>query len=489
MSALSLATLVLAGTEVALESDALQEVVPLPERLAPVPQAPAWSLGSFVLRGAPVPVIDFAQLLGLGGDQAPARRLVAIVAREGQVFGFAVDGVGQVLGVAAADCHSVTRSHGGLVPRMFARDGGEAVYVLDLDAVFALENLLQVQQGAAAGSGEPATARAAGGEVRALALGCGELRVALALSVVHEITRRGTVIEPAIGAHAYVGHVDWRGRRLALLDPAALVGRPRSVGSEGLVVVVELGCGWLALAADEALGIVACDETRRRTATDSDRIHNHVAALLEDEALGPLLLLDHAQLAANDAVAAYAALAQGTAVRAKAVNGADAAGAGEAWTRFAYMHFTAAGKLSAAVEDIDAVTAYPSDTMPCPVGGPFQARFVHGGRTVMLADLRALLWRGTPTTAEAGRVLIVTADDGAVGFVVDSVEAIAYIEAPAASYHEHRAGPRSDGDGLVGCKRLVRVGVGAQQQFLSVVRLRDLAAMLLAEPSRVQAAG
>lgn len=113
MTAVSLATLVLAGTEVALESDALQEVLLLPERLAPAPQAPAWSLGSFVLRGAPLPVIDFAQLLDLGGgDQASAPRVVGIVARDGELFGFAIDAGGHVLRVAATDCHRVTQSHG-----------------------------------------------------------------------------------------------------------------------------------------------------------------------------------------------------------------------------------------------------------------------------------------------------------------------------------------------------------------------------------------
>lgn len=246
--------------------------------------------------------------------------------------------------------------------------------------------------------------------------------------------------------------------------------------------MVELDCGWLALAVDEALGIVACDDNRRLAAAASGRAANHVAALIKDNALGQLLLLDHAQLAANAAVGAYAALAQGT-----AAPGTDASTGKAAWTRFAYMHFTAAGKLSVAVDDIDAVTTYPQDAMPCPAGGPFQARFVHGGRTVMLADLRVLLWRGI--AAAADRVLILTVDAGSVGVAVDSVEAVAYIEVPAPSYHEHRAGRRSDGDGLVGCKRLVRLGVGAQQQFLSVIRLPDLAAMLLAEPSRVQAEG
>ncbi|KEZ76442.1 chemotaxis protein CheW [Salinisphaera hydrothermalis] len=490
MTTVSLATLVLADTEVAFESNALQEVVPLPEQLAPAPQAPAWSLGSFVLRGVPVPVVDFAQLLGLGGDRPSARRLVAIVARDNELFGFAVDAVGHVLRVAVADCHSVTQSHGGLVPRMFARDDGEAVYVLDLDAVFALDNLLRVRPARAGGNDGPKTralAREASGATRALAVRCGELRVALALSVVHEIIPRGTVIKPAIGARAYAGHVDWRGRRLALLDLAALVGRPRPSADAALILVVELDCGWLALVVDEALGIVACDETRRLAAAASDRAENHVAALIEDAALGQLLLLDHAQLAADTEIGAYAALAQGTPARAKASAGDDAGAEEVAWTRFAYMHFTAAGRLSVAVDDIDAVTAYPQDTMPCPAGGPFQARFVHGGRTVMLADLRALLWRGTAVAAE--RVLIVTVDAGSVGFAVDSVEAIAYIEAPAASYHEHHAGPRPDGDGLPSCKRLVRLGAAARQQFLSVLRLRDLAAMLLAEPSRLSAAG
>lgn len=50
--------------------------------------------------------------------------------------------------------------------------------------------------------------------------------MALALSVVHEITRRGTVIKPAIGAPPTSVMSTGGAGGLALLDLAALVGRP-----------------------------------------------------------------------------------------------------------------------------------------------------------------------------------------------------------------------------------------------------------------------
>lgn len=117
-----------------------REVTPLPS-LTPVPLAPPILLGIGNLRGAPLPVIDPAPLLGLAAEPWAPPRLVHVTAGDGMTAGLAIDEVAGFEPWPAAEplpldpgepdaLRSVTR---GSLPFR-----GGRVLVLDLPAVLRL---------------------------------------------------------------------------------------------------------------------------------------------------------------------------------------------------------------------------------------------------------------------------------------------------------------------------------------------------------------
>lgn len=482
MTTLSLATLEIAGSEIALPASVVREVVSAPERLVPVPRGPHWSLGSFVLRGTPIPVIDMAGLLSLPATSdepsSPAARLIAIVSYRGALFGFVVAHVHDVVSIDVADCHATTRGRHGLIASMFVRADERPVYLIDPDALFALDELLTVQGEPEAGRRTQGAPRSGDTSGQATIVRVGETRFAISMTVIREIVMLNTIEAPALVVPAYRGHVSWRGRRLALLDPAALFGVPAAAdGTEAsqarFMVVLTLPCGEIALAVDEVAGPVTDSPANRVALAESERSEQHIAALLADVGFGHGFWVDHASLGADERVANYAALAS-------RVADASAAKAAVEWARFAYLHFDAGGKLSVPIEDIDAVAEYPREPLPGDRHGLFVGRFVHEGHSVALVNLRRLLGR----EPRAGRrVLIVGSERGQVGFVVDDIERIDYIDAPTDSHVERQRGASPlIASAAQGCTSLVSIGEGSRQRFLAAIRLRRLAERLLRLP-------
>ena len=485
MTMLGLAILEIAASEIALPSEAVREVVHAPAHLAPVPRAPDWSLGSFVLREMPIPVIDLACLLSLrttAEANARAGRLIAVVAQRGALFGFAVDHVHDVISIAAADCHRTTRTDNALVPLMFVRAGGNPVYILDLNELFAIDDLMTVWCDAGVAASVRAVRHETERPQQAIVVQIADMRFAIAIAAVREIRTLDAITPPALAAPAYLGHVVWREQSLALLDPTALLGAPtpRAPSKARFMLVLSLACGEIAFAVDEVAGSVTdCPDTRV-TLGEAERQGEHMAAVLADSGSGRGYWVDHESLGADERIVNYAALAS----RPIRSRGAQAA---VAWQRFAYMHFDAGGRLSAAIEDIDAVAEYPPELLPGDRQGLFEGRFVHDGHSVMLVDLGRLLGR---ESRRGRRVLIVGCSQGRIGFSVDHVERIDYIDAPAASHVERPRGASTlISSTAQGCTSLVSLGEGSAQCFLAVVRLRRLADRLLdPAPARAQLA-
>lgn len=64
-----------------------------------LPHAPPYILGVINLRGAVVPIVDFAARMGLKPTKPDARHVIVICVIENQTVGFLVDAVSDILGV------------------------------------------------------------------------------------------------------------------------------------------------------------------------------------------------------------------------------------------------------------------------------------------------------------------------------------------------------------------------------------------------------
>uniref|UniRef100_UPI0025852069 chemotaxis protein CheW n=1 Tax=uncultured Pseudomonas sp. TaxID=114707 RepID=UPI0025852069 len=172
--------------EVALSAQALERVVPWPERLAPHPSPVPWLLGLFELGGQPLPLVDGHRLLGLPAVEGERR--IAVIRQGGGRFGLAIDGVVDLLGLADDVIVRLQGAPGRLLGRVYLRpDSGRLVHLLDLDAVAALPGF---EVSADVPSTRQQVARGKEGERLYLLFECDGRRLCLDAAVVQELVDR-----------------------------------------------------------------------------------------------------------------------------------------------------------------------------------------------------------------------------------------------------------------------------------------------------------
>ncbi|MFC4167912.1 chemotaxis protein CheW [Teichococcus aestuarii] len=214
---------------VALEG--IQPCVPLTR----VPRAPEWLLGMASLRGAPVPVVSLARLLGR--EEAPPGRAARLVLlRGGTPLALSVEAV---LGLA----------------------DGEAP--LDLAALLARAVMPRAQQ-------EPVLAtpampvRAVAEDATLALLGCraGGQDFAVPLEAVETVLRLPPGFAPLLGlGAAALGVVPYRGQALPLLALDALLGRGVAAPGPGArILVLRQGMARAGLVVEAVRGILAVPE-------------------------------------------------------------------------------------------------------------------------------------------------------------------------------------------------------------------------------------
>jgi purine-binding chemotaxis protein CheW len=139
----------IAGSDIAITADALQEIVAWPAAIVPHPAAAENVLGMFNLRGRPIPLFDLRRSLGLPASQASER--VAILRVGTGRLGIAIDSVADVVRLEEARFSSMSpqsdRPH--LFAHMAIMDG-RLIYRLDLCALMALPAMFSVQDDQAA---------------------------------------------------------------------------------------------------------------------------------------------------------------------------------------------------------------------------------------------------------------------------------------------------------------------------------------------------
>lgn len=123
----------------AVEIARIREVVPAEQyRITPVPRTPAYLRGVTNLRGRVIPVMDLRLWLGLTARALEPDTRIAVAETAAGMVGMVVDGVSEVVRLAAADVESPAQA---LVDpaldaaRGVARVRGRVVTLLDLDRI------------------------------------------------------------------------------------------------------------------------------------------------------------------------------------------------------------------------------------------------------------------------------------------------------------------------------------------------------------------
>ncbi|HEV2673784.1 MAG TPA: chemotaxis protein CheW [Aliidongia sp.] len=228
-------------------------------RLTRVPHAPASLSGVANLRGAVIPVLSLAHLLG---QQAAGAATVARVILLDRMppLGLAVD---EVTAFAAIDHGATARGSGGA--RLFVDEAGSR-RLIDLDALLAHEFGSRPQRSAVATrtAGDAATpVRTAARDVGLLGFELAGQAYALPLEHVREVM---TLPPEIVGMprldDALLGVVAYRGGFLPLASLAALLGLPPSpLAAIGRVIVTRIGASIVGLVVDRLKSVMRAPES------------------------------------------------------------------------------------------------------------------------------------------------------------------------------------------------------------------------------------
>ncbi|CAO1660126.1 chemotaxis protein CheW [Salinicola sp. NYA28a] len=471
-------------SDIALDAAHLIEVVRLETPLSPRPLAPRWSLGTLLWRGSPVPAIDLGRLLELDPSTGPreAGELMAIIEYRGGRFGMRISHIRDLVSVDPEQLHTLKNAAGdadALTPQLLEHpDFDSAIYVLDLEALFALEGMVSVHVEADRQRTNAATVKEnTHSDRRWLVVDCDDTRLALDVGAVREVATCGPIDSPMIDLPAYLGNVTLRGATLPLFDPRALIGQPARQTPPSHLAVLDSDHGRVALAVDRVATLTGSDQPAPLPVSPSAGYAPAVSALVPAADEGKdALAIDHHELFGNLNVNALARL------HTRLDTEARQAREQREWQRFAFVHFRCGGDYVTTLDQLEAVDSAPTDYQKSShPAGPFLGAWRRQDRSVSLVDLRALL--GIDSSHPANHVLVVETGDGLVGFLVDYLRRIEYVEAPRESFTIRWRGDAIDGASpepspVKAAKRLISVGEGDKRQVMALLCLQTLAKRL-----------
>lgn len=408
--------------EVAIPGDHFQEVVPGPLPVAELPGAAPCIVGTALVRGEPLPVLDLARLLQPDAPPvAPGSLHVVLHSSHGRLAVLA-DAVVTVLPAVRSGYTELTGAASGpeAVFRRATVEDSRVIHVLEVDALVALPGVRTAVQAEPRSESEAV----AGEELTGwLFLRVGGLN--LAVDIWAAVGARK--VPPLQGANfddrLVLGFFRSGTHETALIDLLDLleVPKPANAGRPEEMLVIESGGRSLAFGISEVLSV------ERHPAGAIRPVSGHGLPRSElyrgtfvSRRHGQVLVLDHAALLAHPEVASLTAIPD-TTVRAVA---ATDPGEGERANHIVYR----AGKSTVAspIGQVEAVLPHPADLSALRRGdGPFLGYFTWRGEMVPLLDLGVYFGAALAETDRAeSRVLVVRTDSGLRGYLVQRVDSL-----------------------------------------------------------------
>ncbi|MEX6674536.1 chemotaxis protein CheW [Pseudomonas sp. W2Oct36] len=210
--ALAFGVVRLGGLEVAIDAQALEQVINWPARLQAHPLQGGALLGMFSLRGKALPLIELRSLLGEHDvSRHDPLEMVAIVNHQGRRLGIAVSGVSDVMKVEA---RNLCRLGGegtavALLPELVLVENERMIYRLDLDALCGLPQVLTAQS---RDVGDTVEVQDPSRELHHLLLfECEGKRYALDARAITELVDRPDMLPSKLGGDYCLGVVNRRG--------------------------------------------------------------------------------------------------------------------------------------------------------------------------------------------------------------------------------------------------------------------------------------
>ena len=459
----------LCGRDLAVPALLVREVVPRPVTLHPSFSGSGASIGSIMIRGTVIPVLDIRPNLGLAADSEGCddQKVIVVLRQGGELVGLLMD---SVLGLARVPVASVQqlRFHGGgehqLVTRSFPL-GDAVVGLLDPAAVFGLPDVPHAAEELREEADRTLDARR-----MVVLLNVADAEIALSADRVAGTVPNAVIRPSPFPGSEWVGVIDYLGREVPVVDDLALFGlsgRAKDTGSQPVLVMRMDDRHLIGLRIDGVRQIlqVGAGAVKPLPAALAARLSLFAGAVVGKDGRQSLLLSDDAMIR-SDALRMIGELSLKKTV---AVAAAATRSQRTALPRAAFLVFRAGTRLRATpLASVTQIIELPSDRTRLHVpGSAVQGIASYNDSPLALIDLGENGDAREIDPAQA-RVLVVRSEDAFTGFIVDRLETVA--RSVAQPNPEPDAGDRRT--------FFIEASVGGRSEAVTVCDLADEARRL-----------
>lgn len=473
--ALAFGVVELGELEVAIDAQALEQVINWPSRLQPHPLQGGALLGMFSLRGMALPLIELRSLLGEHDvSRHDPLEMVAIVNHQGRRLGIAVSGVSDVMKVEA---RNLCRLGGegtvvALLPELVLVENERMIYRLDLEALCGLPQVLTAHSRDVADTmqvQDPAR------ELHHLLLfECEGKRYAVDAKAITELVDRPDMLPSKLGGDYCLGVVNRRGVDVPALSLNRILGidcMATAQAQNQLLVLTSREGYRIGLAYDRMISIV------RKRAHEILPLPRYglrepglFAGVVGLENGEQALLLEYRELLERTETLSFAKIYQTSPPNQEALG-----------SRLAQMNqtclvFQASQPFVVPLDQVLEILDMPEHFVrfaqqETHLLGSFNLR----GEQIPLVCLSSLIEGATPPGNTLERVLLVKGERNSFGLVVNRTDSIETFTHPASEHPEGwEHGARGRGSVNDRMRSLVSIGKGDQVRWMTLINLSNI---------------
>lgn len=422
-------------TEIAITVKAVQEVVNFPDRIIPMPLAPAFLLGVFNLRGMIIPIINLKSLLKYPDVSINNLQKVAIVEIEGARVGLVFDSTSEILRVSEDDIsdfgYANESSHRVISGAIKLNNGDRILQILDTASLITIENIPQIIDQQKINNIQSKNSRH-DQRHKCISFYVKDVKMAFEISTIHEIVKVPEIKTSSIQNNIFLGIINLRGRTIPVVSFAKILKMTASEETEEVkedsdqrIIILKIEKELIGLMVDsvDCINSYYEDDKMAVPLLSKDRISMFQGCLnLSNE--GEIFLLDHEHVLSGKEILEV------TEGHSKIYQNAELKNVLKKIDRESYISFRLDHLFGIPIKDIKEIINYTDDIlnapgMPAHVIGMLNLR----SNLVTVIDTRNLYKMGVAGERNSDtKVLIFEKEGERFGLVVDALESILTID-------------------------------------------------------------
>ncbi len=420
-------------TEMAIDVKSVQEVVNFPERIIPMPLAPAFLLGVFNLRGMIIPIVNLKSLLRYPDASINDSQKVAIIEIDGAKVGLVFDSTSEILRVHDNQVNPfgyLSENSHRIISGGIKLDNGERILqIIDTQALITIENVPQILQQQKITKKQKEDIRI-DQRHKCISFCVQDMKMAIEISKIHEIVKVPEIKPSSIQSDIFLGIINLRGRTIPVVSFAKIlkikVNENESRDSEDQrIIILKMEKELIGLAVDsvECINSYFENEVIAVPVLSKDRMTMFQGCIPFHD-VGEVFLLSHEQILSNHEVMevteGHSKMYQNEALQSTLKNR----------NRESYISFRLDHLFGIPIKDIKEIINYSEEIFNAP-GMPHYVKGMLNLRSklVTIIDTRVLykMAEGEGANSET-KVLIFEKDNERFGLVVDALESILAID-------------------------------------------------------------